>query len=75
MRRLKIFNNTFDKPIRSVKDDILDIHFPNYNGYTSTEYQFKFTGKSWKNIPLDHMSIYMNDEKSFGKVQNGIKMK
>lgn len=68
-------NSLFDKPIPLIKDDILYIHFLNPNGYSSIEYQFKFTGKVWKNIPLDDMSIYMNGMESSGKVLNGIKLK
>lgn len=39
-------NNIFDKPIPLIKDDILYIHLLNPNGYSSIEYQFKFTGKA-----------------------------
>lgn len=68
-------NSIFDKPIPLFKDDILSIRLLNPNNFTSIEYQFKFTGKAWKNIPLDDISIYMNGKVSSGKVLNGIKLK
>ncbi|WP_417361473.1 hypothetical protein [Galbibacter sp.] len=68
-------NSIFDKPIPLFKDDILSIRLLNPNNFTSIEYQFKFTGKAWKNIPLDDISIYMNGKGSSGKVLNGIKLK
>ena len=68
-------NSIFDKPIPLFKDDILSIRLLNPNNFTSIEYQFKFTGKAWKNIPLDDISIYMNGKVTSGKVLNGIKLK
>ncbi|EKF55591.1 hypothetical protein I215_06512 [Galbibacter marinus] len=68
-------NSIFDKPISIIKDDILYIHFLNPIGYTSIEYQFKFTGKAWENLPLNDIAIFMNRKESSGKVQNGIKPK
>jgi|SRR5690606_29102760 len=75
MLKLLNSNRIFDKPIPIINDDVLYIHLLHNNGYTSIEYQFKFTGKAWKNIPLDDISIYMNGKESSGKVQNGIKPK